>query len=397
MAKVRKVLMLIENDIAPEDSRVWAEATTLRDNGFLVSIISPKGLSCCRESYICLESIHLYRYQLPQAGRKYIAYAVEYGLAILVTFWLSLEVLWHHGFDVIHAANPPDMFFLIGLFYRIIGKKFVFDQHDLTPEVFRAKSKNHMKFLYRFLLFMEWCTYKTADLVIVTNASFKKIAIERGHVPANNVFVVRNGPDLERMRLVTPEPELKRGRSYLLVYVGVMAAQDGVEYALYALDNLVHKRRRHDVLLVLMGDGDAAESLHTLAHDLELDSYVHFTGWIDQCDILRYLTVADIGLSPDPQNGLNEYSTMIKTMEYMALGKPVVAFDLAETRFSAQNAALYAIPNRTEDFASKIEALLDDEHLRLTIGAIGRKRIEEELNWSYDKENLLLAYKTLFP
>jgi asparagine synthase (glutamine-hydrolysing) len=198
------------------------------------------------------------------------------------------------------------------------------------------------------------------------------------------------------MKPVTPEPELKGKRKYLLAYVGVMSVQDGVEYALYALHELVHKRGRQDVSLVLMGDGDSAAMLHALAHELELDEYVKFTGWTEAKDILRYLTVADVGLSPDPENGLNEFCTMIKTMEYMAMGKPVVAFDLAETRFSAEEAALYAVPNQVEDFADKIEVLLDNEELRSKLAVLGRKRIVEVLNWDYSKENLLLAYETLF-
>jgi len=253
-----------------------------------------------------------------------------------------------------------------------------------------------MKLLYRLQLFLERCSYQTADLVIVTNSSQRRFAIERGGCPPERVFVVRNGPDLERLKLVTLESELKGGRPYLLVYVGVMSLQDGVEYALYALHDLIYKRDRQDISLVLMGDGDYVSSLHALTHKLQLDEYVNFTGWVSREDIVRYLTAADVGLSPDPQNGLNEYSTMIKTMEYMAMGKPAVAFDLTETRFSAQDAALYATPNLVEDFANKIEVLLDNEELRLTMGAIGRKRIEEELSWDHSKEHLLLAYEKFF-
>jgi glycosyltransferase involved in cell wall biosynthesis len=397
MAKVKKILMLIENMPAPLDRRVWPEAIALRNHGFQVSIICPKGSTQYQESYICIENIHIYRYQLPEPGHKYIGYIMEYGLAMLMTFYLSFKVLFRHGFDVIHAANPPDVFFMLGLFYRLLGKKFVFDQHDLTPEMFQVMSKNRMKPLYKLLLFLERCTYRTAHLVIVANESFKQIAIKRGGCPADRVFVVRNGPNLEHLKLVTPEPELKGGRRYLLAYVGVMAIQDGVEYALYALHDLVHKRNRQDVSLVLMGDGGNAAVLRRLAHELELDSYVNFTGWTESKDVLRYLTVADVGLSPDPRNGLNEHSTMIKTMEYMAMGKPVVAFDLTETRFSAQDAALYATPNLVEDFAKNIEVLLDDEELRLKMGATGRKRIEEELSWDHNEKKLLLAYEKLFP
>lgn len=397
MASVKKVLMLVENQPAPADRRVWPEALTLRDHGFQVSIISPKGTTKDRESYICIDGIHIYRYQLPRTGHKYTAYFAEYGVALLMTFCLSLKVLFRHGFDVIHAANPPDMFFEIGLFYRLLGKKMIFDQHDLSPEMFQVIYKDHLKLLHKALLFMERWSYRTAHLVITTNMSQKQFAMARGGCGISKVFIVRNGPDVKRLIMPPLEPELKHGRRYLLAYVGVMAVQDGVEYTLYALHELVHKRGRQDVSLVLMGDGDSAPMLHRLAHQLELDEYVNFTGWTENKDVQRYLAAADVGLSPDPQNGLNEYCTMIKTMEYMALGKPVVAFDLVETHFSAQDGALYAIPNVVEDFADKIESLLDNDELRFKMGAIGRKRIEEELNWDRSAKNLLLAYEALFP
>ncbi len=259
------------------------------------------------------------------------------------------------------------------------------------------KFNGRLKLLYKLQRFLEWCSYRTANLVIVTNSSQRRIAIERGHCRADRVFVVRNGPDLERLKPVTPEPELKQGRRYLLTYVGAMGVQDGIEYALSALHDLVHKSGRQDVSLVLMGNGDHLPKLQALAQELQLDDYVNFTGWVSGRDVVRYLTVADVGLSPDPRSPLNEHSTMIKTMEYMAMGKPVVAFDLTETRFSAQDAALYATPNLVEDFANKIEVLLDDEELRLKLGAIGRKRIEEELSWDHTKQHLLLAYQMLFP
>lgn len=400
MTKFNKILMLVENLPVPADRRVWAEAQALRDAGYQVSIISPKGYGQqhgqYKESYICIDDIAIYRYRLPTAENQHMTYVAEYGVALLMTFLMSFKVLIRHGFDVIHAANPPDMFFLIGLFYRLLGKKYIFDQHDLSPEMFMVKFKGRAKLLYKLLLFLEACSYRTSRLVITSNGSQKKIAIKRGRCRSNKVFVVRNGPNLERIKPVAPEPELKGERRYLLAYAGLMGVQDGVEYTLYALHELVHKRGRQDVSLVLMGDGEYAPALHTLAQRLDLDEYVNFTGWAASEDVLRYLTMADIGLSPDPQNGLNEYSTMIKTMEYMAMGKPVVAFDLAETRFSAQGAALYAVPNLVEDFADKIEVLLEDKELRCAMGELGRKRIEEELSWDYSKKNLLLAYDALF-
>ena len=397
MAKTHKILMLVENLPVPPDRRVWPEANTLRDHGYQVCIISPKGASEDRESYICIDGIHIYRYHIPIIEHKYIGYIAEYGVALLMTFWLSVKVFFRHGFDVIHAANPPDIFFIVGLFYRIFGKKFVFDQHDLAPEMFQVIFKKRSSLIYKLMRFLEWCSYKTAHLVIVTNESQKRFAVERGHCHADRVFVVRNGPNLQQWKSGAPEFELKRGHTSLLGYVGIMGIQDGVDFALYALHDLVHKRRRQDVSLVLMGDGGYAPTLHRLARELQLDEYVNFTGWISKEDVIRYLTVADIGLIPDPQNGLNEFSTMLKAMEYMAMGIPIVAFNLAETNFSAQDAALYAKPNLVEDFANKIEELLANEELRLRMGAIGRKRVEEILCWNHTKQNLLLAYATLFP
>ena len=396
MAKVNKILMLVENVSVPLDSRVWPEARSLHDVGYQVCVICPKGIGREEESYICLEGIYIYRYQLPVIGGRYISYITEYCYSLLMTFFLSLKVFFKHGFDVIHAANPPDTFFLIGLFYRFLGKKYIFDQHDLASELFKVKFKGRMKLLYKFQLFLEMSSYRTANLVITSNKSQKKRAIERGGCDAGKVFVVRNGPNSKQMELAPPEPELKKGRRYLLAYVGFMSSQDGIEYALHSLQYLVYKRQRQDISLVLMGDGDSAPKLRKLAHELALEEYVNFTGWIEKEDVLRYLSAADVGLTPDPQNGLNEYSTMLKTMEYMAMGKPVVSFDLQEAHFSTQDAALYAIPNQVEDFAEKIETLLDNHELRREMGAIGRKRIEQELSWEHSKENLLIAYETIF-
>lgn len=397
MGHVKKILMLDENLPVPADPRVWKEARTLQQHGFSVSVICPKGTTHCQESYICIDGIHIYRYRLPTTGNKYTAYITEYSVAMVMTFLLSIKVLVRHGFDVIHAANPPDMFFLIGLFYRLLGKKYIFDQHDLAPEMFALKFQGKMKIMYRLLLLLEWCSYRIAQQVIVTNQSQKWMATQRGQCSPDKVFVVRNGPDLTRLQKSLPEPALKQGRPYLLAYVGVMGIQDGIDYALRALHTLIYTRGRQDISLVLMGDGDALPALQKLSHQLQLDSYVNFTGWVESKEMMRYLSTADIGLSPDPQNGLNELSTMIKTMEYMAMSKPIVAFDLTETRFSAQEAALYAKPNVVEDFADKIETLLDDRALRHNLGAYGRRRIEEELSWNTSTAYLLLTYRQLFP
>ncbi|QBD78396.1 glycosyltransferase WbuB [Ktedonosporobacter rubrisoli] len=397
MAAAHSILMLVENLSVPADPRVWREAQFLRQCGYQVSIICPKGERRDRESYICIDGIHIYRYRLPVTIRKASDYIKEYGLAMLNSFGLSLKVWRRQGFDIIHAANPPDTFFLIGLFYRLFGKKFIFDQHDLAPAMFHIKFKNRMRALYKLHQFLERCSYRTANVVITTNESQKRNAIEQGKCRQEKVFVVRNGPDIARYTLRPGEPELKQGKRYLLIYIGVMGSQDGVEYALHALADLVHRRGRHDVALTLLGDGDQLPILKTLAHELKLDEYIHFAGWVSVPEMLRYLAAADIGLSPDPSNELNDRSTMLKTMEYMAMGKPVVAFDLPETHFSAQEAALYATPNEVEEFANHIETLLNDEDLRHRLGVYGRKRIEDLLSWDCTKQNLRRAYEALTP
>jgi glycosyltransferase involved in cell wall biosynthesis len=398
--------MIVENLPVPADPRVWKEATTLHEAGCQVCVICPKGATKQQEAYTCIDGIHIYRYQLPTTTNSSGAYLKEYVTALLMTFWLSLKILFRHGFDVIHSANPPDIFFLLAWCYRLLGKKYIFDQHDLAPEMFQVKFKDRKglaRLLYRLLLICEWCSYHVAHKIIVTNLSQQWNTTERGGCSPHKVMVVRNGPNLTHLTHLTHlqpsthEPALKRGRRYLLAYVGVMGIQDGVENTLYALHRLIHQRGRQDVSLVLMGSGDHLPTLQALAHELQLDDYVNFTGWVESADMTRYLRAADIGLCPDPQNGLNEYCTMLKTMEYMAMSIPIVAFDLTETHFSAQEAALYASPNSVEDFTEKIATLLDDEQLRTRLGAFGRNRIETALSWERSKEHLLLAYAMLFP
>jgi glycosyltransferase involved in cell wall biosynthesis len=318
--------MLVENLSVPADPRVWREARALCQAGFQVCIISPRGDGRDQEAYTRIDGIHIYRYKIATAINSCSNYIKEYATVLLMTFWLSLVVWFCHDFDVIHAANPPDIFFALGLFYRLFGKKYIFDQHDLAPEMFHIKFKNRMKPLYLLLSFLERCSYRAAHLVITTNESQKCNAIERGHCPAHKVVVVRNGPDITRRISVEQKPALQKNRRYLLAYLGVISVQDGVEYALYTLDELVHRHGRHDVALVLMGDGDQLPALKRLAYNLHLEEYVHFTGWVASEDMLHYLSAADIGLSPDPSNELNDRSTMLKTMEYMAMGKPVVAW-----------------------------------------------------------------------
>jgi glycosyltransferase involved in cell wall biosynthesis len=398
---MRTVLMLLENRPAPSDARVWPEALALRDAGFDVCVISPKGTAAHRESYASVDGVHIYRYSL-RTGNSPPSYLVEYSIALIMSMWLSWKVWRRHRFVVIHSANPPDIFFPLAWLYRLFGVKFVYDQHDLSPETFESRFEGRMAaavaaMFDRALRFCERRMYQVADLVIVTNESFRRIAMARGGVSANSVVVVRNGPDMTRLGPVSPAPAVRRpGWHYLLIYVGEMAAQDGVAYAIRALDILVHDRGRRDVGLALVGNGTEVPSLRILTRQLGLEEQVAFTGWVAAAEVPGYLSAADIGLSPEPRNAMNNASTMIKIMEYMAMGKPIVAFDLHETRFSAQDAALYAVPNSLADFASKIEELLDNDDLRQRMGELGRERVERELSWEHSRSELLKAYGKLF-
>jgi lipopolysaccharide/colanic/teichoic acid biosynthesis glycosyltransferase/glycosyltransferase involved in cell wall biosynthesis len=379
----------------PFDRRVWLEATALRAAGYLVTVICPKGEKDQQEDFQRLADINIYRYELPATSTGFVAYFREYTVAMACTLRLAIRVLVRDGFDIIHACNPPDLFFLIGLIFKLAGKKFVFDQHDLSPETFDVQFRGRYRSVYWGLRALEWLTYRTADVVIATNESIRDIAHRRGGVPGERLFVVRTGPDFDRLHSVPPEPALKRGRAFLVAYVGVMGRQDGVDLALRAAQQIVQVRGRVDVQFAFIGKGDHTETLRRLSSELGLDGCVEFTGRVSDADLIRYLSTADVCLSPDPANGLNEYHTMNKTMEYMAMGKPVVAFDIRETRYSAQDAAVYARPNDVGQFADLVVMLLDDPELRGKLAATGRTRIEQTLQWDHSKPALLEAYARL--
>jgi len=384
--------MLVENNSVPFDRRVWLEATYLRDKGYTVTIICPTG-DRHTPGYEYLEDIHVYRYSLKSDSHSFLDYVREYGIALLKTLYFSIKAVRHPGFEVIHACNPPDLFFLIGCIFKLFGKKFVFDQHDLAPEIFLVKRYGSKGIIYRLLLALEWLTYQTADLTIVTNESMREIARERGAVNAGRIFVVRTGPDLSRFNYVTPDETLKEGARHLVCYLGLMGPQDGVDYGLRAAAWLVHTQQRRDIHFTFIGAGDALPGLKELAAELHLDDFVTFTGLItDDRQLCTYLSTADVCITPDPQNGVNEFNTMIKTLEYMAIGKPQVAFALAETRRSAGDAALYAKPNDIEEFGQQILNLLDDPDRSARLGQLGRQRIEADLSWQKSSERLGAAY-----
>ncbi len=391
----QRILILVENLPSPFDRRVWQEATTLRQAGYEVSIICPTGHGC-EQRHEVLAGIHIYRYRLPVEADGVASYAIEYSIALAATFMLTCKILFTRGFDVIHACNPPDLFFLIGGFFKLFGKKFIFDHHDLDPELYEAKF-GRRDFFYRLMLALEYLTFRTADVSIATNESYRRIALERGRMPPERVFVVRSGPSLERMKILPADPHLKCGRRFLVGYVGVMGKQEGIDYLLQAVHRIVKVLGRKDIHLGLVGGGTSLDAMKRLAFSLGVAPHVTFTGRVPDAEMLAMLNTADICVNPDIANDMNDKSTMNKIMEYMALGKPIVQFDLTEGRFSAGDASLYARRNDSDDLAEKILALLDDAELRTRMGALGRARVLNEFSWEYEAPKLLAAYASIVP
>ena len=386
----RKALIIVENLPVPFDRRVWQEARALRDAGAEVAVICPTGKGY-EKSYECLEDIHVYRHPLPPEGKGGIGYLREYAIALFWETVLAWKILFKHGFDTIHACNPPDLIFLVALPFKLLGKRFIFDHHDINPELYEAKFGNR-GFFWRMLRLFEWLTFKTADVVISTNESYRQIAIERGGKRPGDVFVVRSGPDLSRVRSVDPDPSLKKGFTYLIGYVGVMGEQEGIDLLLEAASYLIRDKGRRDIRFVLVGGGPQLECLEELSRTLRLDDYVTFTGRAPDELLFKVLSTADVCVNPDRVNPMNDKSTMNKILEYMALGKPIVQFDVAEGRVSAGAASLYAKANDPIDFAEAIEELLADTVKCAAMGAVGRERVKNALAWSYEVPKLIGAY-----
>lgn len=391
---MKKILIIVENLPSPFDRRVWQEATTLYENGYQVSIICPTGKGHWKK-HEEVDGIHIYRHNLPIEADGFLGYVLEYSAALFFQFMLSWKILLTRGFDVIQACNPPDNIFLIAGFFKLFGKKFVFDHHDINPELFEAKF-GHKGFLYQVMLLLERLTFKTADVSIATNESYRKIAIERGRMDPKKVFIVRSGPKIERIKIHPPVPELKKGRKYLVGYVGVMGKQEGIDYLLRTVSLLVRDYDRTDIHFGLVGGGSELESMKRYAIELGISDYVTFTGRVPDKEMLEVLNTADVCVNPDIANEMNDKSTMNKIMEYMALAKPIVQFDLSEGRFSAQKASLYAKKNDEKDMAEKIIELLDSPERRKEMGDFGRNRVLNSLEWKYEAPKLLQVYSELF-
>jgi glycosyltransferase involved in cell wall biosynthesis len=406
----RKILMLVENYF-PQDTRVTNEASLLTDRGYQVAVIALRRQGQAgRET---LNSVEVYRLptlelfkKTPSANvnrmnllfvklKSFLGYVVEYCYFTAACLIVSTYVFVRRGFDVMHAHNPPDTLFLVALPFKLLGKKFVFDQHDLCPELYRSRYSAAEGFYARFLRMFEWCSLKLADITIATNESYKEIQIKRANKNPRDVFVVRNGPNQMRMTPVAPNSRLKKMNKFILCYIGSLNPQDGVDYLLRSLRHLLYNLKRSDFHCVIMGTGDSLQDLRDLAGNLQLNGCVELLGFVSDEDLQANLAAADICVDPDPSSPLNDVSTWIKVMEYMAYAKPIVAFDLKETRFSAGDAAIYVRPNKEAEFAEAITQLMAQPELRKKMGTFGRRRVEHELQWNTVGKNLLTAYETL--
>jgi glycosyltransferase involved in cell wall biosynthesis len=387
--KAKHALILVENLSVPFDRRVWQESLALRAAGWDVSVICPQGTKRDTEPYAEIEGVRIYRYPLKPATGGPVGYLKEYGSALWHTFRLARKV---GPVDVVHGCNPPDLYFLLARRLKRRGTKFVFDQHDLVPELYLSRFNRGEDALYRAVCWLERQTYRTADVVISTNESYRAAALSRGGKRPEEVFVVRSAPAVERFRQVPVDPAIRRGKPYLLCYLGVMGPQDGVDYALRALAKLRDEQGRTDWHAVFVGGGDTFDAMVALAAELGLADQVEFTGRVSDDDLLRYLSAADVCLSPDPLNPLNDVSTMNKVMEYMAMGKPMVSFELREARVSAGEAALYAPANDESQFAKLVAKLMDDPQERQRMGEIGQARVSGPLSWEHSRRHLIAAY-----
>ena len=393
--KPRRVLILVENLPVPLDRRVWLEATTLVAQGYEVSVICPmgRGWDKAREE---IEGVHIYRYpEPPEAHSGAVAYAREYLHALWHMARLARQVWRDRGFDVIQGCNPPDLLFLIALLYRPFGVRYLFDHHDVGPELFEAKF-GRRGFLYRVMLWWERLSFRTASVSIATNESFRRVALKRGKMAPEDVFVVRSAPRVEKFEIRPADPEVRRGAKTVLGYVGVIGQQEGMDLLVEAVDILVRKLGHGDLHAVIVGFGPHLPEVQRDVAARGLEDHFTFTGALFGEDLLRALNSCDIGVSPDPKNGMNDISTMNKVMEYMTLEKPVVQFDLIEGLASAGEASLYAKANDPVDFAAKVAWLIDNPDKGRAMGRIGRARVFDALSWAQSVPNLLAAYDRVF-
>jgi glycosyltransferase involved in cell wall biosynthesis len=391
----RRVLIVVENLPVPLDRRVWLEATSLVAAGYQVSVICPTGRGWTAP-HETIDNVAIYRYPAPpeaHSGAK--AYAKEYLLSLWHMFRLARTVRRERGFDVIHGCNPPDLIWLLALRYKLSGVRYLFDHHDVCPELFEAKFAKR-GLLYRVMLWWERITFAVARVSIATNESFRNIAITRGGMKPEDVFVVRSAPKVETFKPGPGNPDYRKGAATVMGYVGVIGQQEGMDLLVLAADHLIRKLGKTDVHFVIVGFGPELPEVQRDVARRGLEAHFTFTGPLFGSDMLDALNAVDIGVSPDPKNGMNDISTMNKVMEYMTLEKAVVQFDLTEGRFSAGEASLYANANDPVDFATRIAWLIDNPEERKRMGVIGRARVLENLSWQHSVPHLLAAYDRVF-
>jgi glycosyltransferase involved in cell wall biosynthesis len=387
----RKILIVVENLPLPFDRRVWQEARTLTAAGAQVCVICPTGKGFTKR-YEEIDGVHIYRHPLPLDASGALGYLLEYGAALFWETWLAWRIFLTRGFHVVQGCNPPDLIFLVALPFKLFGVRYIFDHHDINPELYEAKFGKRNAF-WKLMRMFEKITFKAADVSIATNNSYKAIAIERGGMKPEDVFVVRSGPDLSKLVVVPPAPKWRNRRAHLVGYVGVMGDQEGIDLLIDAVDHIVRRLGREDIQFCLVGGGPSLEGLRWLVADKGLTDFVTFTGRAPDAVLFEVLSTADVGVNPDRVNAMNDLSTMNKIMEYMAFSRPIVQFEVTEGRFSAQEASLYARANDPIDMAEKIVALIDDPARRAAMGTFGRARVEQELSWDYQIAPLLAAYQ----
>ena len=388
-----RALILVQNLPVPFDRRVWQEALALRDAGHEVHIVCPRAKEYRKRREV-LNGIHIYRYSPGPEARRLAAYLVEYAIAISAQFRLALSIRMHQRIDVVHICNPPDLLFLAALPLIASGGRLIYDHHDATPELMIAKGHQENTKLVQLIKIFERWTYRLSQVSIETNDSFREIALRRGGMNPADVFVVRSAPDMRRFANAKPNEIWRRGRKHLVGYVGIMGRQDGVDCLIDAAELIIHEWGRDEIQFVLVGDGPEFSRLRDRVSALDLSDHVEFTGLISSNeDLGTILATADVCVSPDEANRMNDISTMNKVMEYMALGKPIVQFDLHEGRISAGEASIYAKRNDVSSLAEGIVRLLDDSEMSARMGEIGRRRLVAKLSWELQVPKLLAAYQ----
>jgi len=380
------ILIIVENLPVPFDRRVWQEATTLTENGAKVSIICPQTKDYPKKFEV-INDINIYRHPLNAEGTGAWGYLREYSTALFWQSVLALKIYRKNKFQIIHGCNPPDLIYLVALPFKLFGVKYVFDHHDINPELYEAKFNKRGAF-YRMMLLFERRTYSHAEFSIVTNESYKEIAITRGKMDPDNVAIVRSGPKLDRLRITEGNAVYKKGRKFLIGYLGVIGDQEGIDLLLDAFKIVLAKRQ--DVQLAIVGGGSSVNALKKLSMDMGIGEYVDFYGRVNDDLMVDILNTADICVNPDKPSAMNNLSTMNKIMEYMALKKPIVQFDLKEGRYSAQRASLYAV--NVEDFAEKLDMLLNDGAVRKEMGEFGYNRVVNDLSWDHESKKLVDFY-----